>query len=179
MELYLNDMRKLKKMEEKTNQDKLSGLYILLTFVIIIWVISAFIVPCLYPKLSDRALLGDSFGVINSLFSGLAFAGIIYTILLQRKELALQRQELKDTRIELNRSATAQENSERQQRRQSANLKTTAKLNALSTLVSYYSNVETKTKNSDGAKYRHAQSEQEIYIQRIKEILNRKESFND
>jgi hypothetical protein len=41
------------------------------------------------------------FGVVNALFSGLAFAGIIYTILLQRKELELQRRELADTRREL------------------------------------------------------------------------------
>ena len=166
-------------MTKKTNQDKLNGLYKLLALVLVIWGFSLFIIPFVYPKLSDRALFGDSFGAINSLFSGLAFAGIIYTILLQRKELALQRQELKGTRLELERSATAQEKSERQQRRQSENLKITAKLNALSTLVSYYTNVETKTKNSDGAKYKLAQSEQENYIRRIKEILDKKESFND
>jgi hypothetical protein len=41
---------------------------------------------------------GDKFGVINSLFSGLAFAGIIITILMQRHELELQRKELESTR---------------------------------------------------------------------------------
>jgi hypothetical protein len=40
------------------------------------------------------------FGSVNALFSGLALAGIILTILLQRKELKLQREELKDTRAE-------------------------------------------------------------------------------
>lgn len=40
----------------------------------------------------------DVFEAINSLFSGLAFAGLIYTIMLQRKELSLQRKELRDTR---------------------------------------------------------------------------------
>ncbi|MBL7558965.1 hypothetical protein JAO71_04030 [Olleya sp. YSTF-M6] len=166
-------------MTENTNQDKLNGLYRLLIAVLIIWLLSVFLIPFIYPKLTDRALLGDSFGLINSLFSGLAFAGIIYTILLQRKELALQRQELKETRMELERSATAQEKSERQQRRQSENLKITAKLNALSTLVSYYSTVETKTKNFDGAKHKFSQSEQEKYISRIKQILDRKEEQND
>lgn len=48
----------------------------------------------------DRGTLGDMFGTINSLFSGLAFAGIIFTILLQRKELGYQREELKETREE-------------------------------------------------------------------------------
>lgn len=34
-----------------------------------------------------RGLFGDQFGAVNSLFSGLAFAGIIITILLQRRDL--------------------------------------------------------------------------------------------
>jgi hypothetical protein len=38
-----------------------------------------------------RGLFGDQFGAINALFSGLAFAGIILTILLQRRELSESR----------------------------------------------------------------------------------------
>ena len=41
---------------------------------------------------------GDKFGVVNSLFSGFAFAGIIITIYMQKHELELQRRELKETR---------------------------------------------------------------------------------
>ena len=44
---------------------------------------------------------GDQFGAVNALFSGLAFAGLIFTIILQKKELALQREELTETREEL------------------------------------------------------------------------------
>lgn len=44
---------------------------------------------------------GDSFGILTSLFSALAFAGLILTILLQRDELSLQREELKETRKEI------------------------------------------------------------------------------
>lgn len=43
---------------------------------------------------------GDMFGAVNALFSGLAFAGIIITIYLQRTELSLQRVELRLTRKE-------------------------------------------------------------------------------
>lgn len=46
----------------------------------------------------QRGIFGDKFGAINALFSGLAFAGIIFTILLQSKELRLQREELEETR---------------------------------------------------------------------------------
>jgi hypothetical protein len=49
---------------------------------------------------TTRGQFGDMFGVVNSLFSGLAFGGIIYTILLQREELKAQREELKLTKQE-------------------------------------------------------------------------------
>jgi hypothetical protein len=48
----------------------------------------------------ERGTFGDMFGSINALYSGLAFAGIIFTILLQRKELKYQREELRETRKE-------------------------------------------------------------------------------
>jgi len=59
-----------------------------------------------------RGQFGDMFGVVNALFSGLAFAGLIYTVWLQRQELSLQRKELEMTREELARSANAQEKAE-------------------------------------------------------------------
>ena len=37
------------------------------------------------------------FGPVNALFSGMALAGIIWAIVLQKRELELQRQELKST----------------------------------------------------------------------------------
>jgi hypothetical protein len=62
--------------------------------------------------------MGDSFGWLNALFSGLAFSGLLITILLQRHELQLQRQELslqrkemRDSRGELAKAALAQQRS--------------------------------------------------------------------
>lgn len=49
--------------------------------------------------------IGDSFGMINALFSALAFSFLIYTSLLQTEELRLQRKELEDNRKELARAA--------------------------------------------------------------------------
>jgi hypothetical protein len=43
----------------------------------------------------NRGNFGDYFGSLETLFSGLAFAGVIYAILLQQDELTLQRKELK------------------------------------------------------------------------------------
>ncbi|WP_339412271.1 putative phage abortive infection protein [Pseudomonas sp. EA_35y_Pfl2_R5] len=65
--------------------------------IIILWATSGWI---LYSS-PERGTFGDMFGTVNSLFSGLAFAAIIYTIALQRTELSLQRKELELTRGEM------------------------------------------------------------------------------
>lgn len=128
-----------------------------------------------------KSAMGDMFGVTNTLFSGLALAGIIFTILLQRKELALQRQELKESREELKRTATAQENSEKALNRQAENLKVSAKLSALNTLVNYYSEIEINYKKGiiqnpelDIAEIIKRRKE---YAGRIEELLEAKESL--
>lgn len=41
-----------------------------------------------------RGQVGDMFGAVNALFSGLAFAGVIYAILLQKDQLILTKKEL-------------------------------------------------------------------------------------
>ena len=43
-----------------------------------------------------RGTFGDQFGAVKALFSGLAFTGLIYTIILQRRDLKLQRVEMKE-----------------------------------------------------------------------------------
>jgi hypothetical protein len=83
----------------------------------------------------DRGTFGDMFGAVNSLFSGLAFAGLIYAILLQQQELALQREELSLTRNELKVSAQAQIESAQALTRQLAVASLTAQLTAYSSLL--------------------------------------------
>lgn len=65
--------------------------------IVILWFLSGFL---LY-SLENRGSFGDMFGAINSLFSGLAFGGLIYANLLQNKDLKLQFKELQLTREEL------------------------------------------------------------------------------
>ena len=45
-----------------------------------------------------RGTFGDMFGALNALFSALAFACVFYTLLLQRRDLELQRVELQQSR---------------------------------------------------------------------------------
>lgn len=66
--------------------------------VILLWVYNYFFLISWENSL--RGTIGDMYGPINALFSGLAFCGIIFTISLQRKELKLQREELTNTRKE-------------------------------------------------------------------------------
>ncbi len=61
-----------------------------------------------YPTGEERAFFGDMFGAVNTLFSGLAFSILAWTMLLQREELKLQRRELQENRTELKRTADSQ-----------------------------------------------------------------------
>ncbi len=66
----------------------------LIAGVIFIWslVIWAFPYICSNPEI--RGQWGDSFGGINALFTGLAFAILIWTLHVQQAELALQKEQL-------------------------------------------------------------------------------------
>ncbi len=69
--------------------------WLILSFAVIFWF--ALVIEW-FPGWIDeskRGVFGDSFGVVNALFSGLAFAGVIFAILLQKKELELQRVAIK------------------------------------------------------------------------------------
>jgi chromosome segregation ATPase len=48
-----------------------------------------------YVDKEKCGIFGDKFGAINSLFSGLAFAGVIVTLLMQIRELREQRDDIK------------------------------------------------------------------------------------
>lgn len=155
----------------KTRSDKLWPLATLFIIIIIIWASSFVLVFYQIPKWTDRGTFGDTFGAINALFSGLAFAGIIYTILLQRKELALQRQELADTRIELKRSADAQEKSEIALTNQIESMKTASKLNALNSLFEAYSYKEEKAKTLNLTASNEARKKKEMFLSEIENTL--------
>lgn len=92
----------------------------------------------LLPDWPTRGQFGDVFGAANALFSGLAFAGLIYAILLQREDLSLQRTELELTRQELQRTAEAQEQSEIALRAQAAAASQSARLTAINFLLKHY-----------------------------------------
>lgn len=72
--------------------------------VICVWALS-FLFFLFIDDWDKRGQFGDMFGAVNALFSGLAFAGLIITLILQKRELGLQREELEATRLELARQS--------------------------------------------------------------------------
>lgn len=90
------------------DENKKFFMHMLFSLVILLWVVSGIVLQSLFPELADRGQFGDSFGVVNALFAGLAFAGVICAILLQmkifelqRRQLELQEQEMQATRAEI------------------------------------------------------------------------------
>ena len=65
--------------------------------VLVIWALSGYFAG----GAKGAPTLSDVWAPSESLFGGLAFAGVIYAILLQRNELELQREELRRTRVEM------------------------------------------------------------------------------
>ena len=78
---------------------------VLCALIIMAWVAWAFAVRALIPDWHHRGIFGDTYGSLTALFTGLAFAGLVYTILLQKLQL-----------IEAEKEQAAQRNDSRQQR---------------------------------------------------------------
>lgn len=83
------------------DKELIKNILIAALFVLAFWVASfAWIYLCV-GNWEVRGQLGDMFGAVNSLFSGLAFAGLIVTLILQRKDLNLQRESIQQTNEQL------------------------------------------------------------------------------
>lgn len=75
--------------------------------IALLWFFYPLWLPSIFPRADGNNLgaFGDTFGALNALFSGMAFAGIIISIILQSKELRETREELKGQKIQLERQA--------------------------------------------------------------------------
>lgn len=91
--------------DNQNNNDTKSRLWVWIILAIIgviaAWAISWWLINSNINCPTERGTFGDMFGAVNALFSGLAFAGLIVTLLYQKEELKLQREELAQTREEL------------------------------------------------------------------------------
>lgn len=91
-------------MENSNNDDKwLCQLMWAIGFVLFVMMLSAFVVIklILIGDWEQRGPFGDLVGVVNALFSGLAFAGLIITIRQQHLDLKYQREAIEQTNQEM------------------------------------------------------------------------------
>jgi uncharacterized membrane protein YgaE (UPF0421/DUF939 family) len=146
--------------KEVSSNISFKSLILISTVVVIIQCVVGYIIYLKLHTWNDRADFGEMFGAVNTLFSGLAFAGVIYAIFLQRRELELQRNELEMTRAELRRSAEAQEKSESALTSQAHALTLTAKLNALNSFIEAQKN-KLELIRSEGTHYSNAEYKEE------------------
>jgi hypothetical protein len=73
---------------------------ILLVFIIVIFLfVGNLFFGLNFNSLAEAGQFGDMFGAVNAMFSGLAFAGVCYAIILQRNEIKIARSEIRYTRI--------------------------------------------------------------------------------
>ena len=140
--------------------------------VIIIWIASTILITFGLDNWADRGTFGDLFGAVNALFSGLAFAGLIYTIVLQKQDLELQRNEITLNRTELKKTAKAQQNSEKALIEQVEQMKTASKLNALKTLIDYY-NIQISNSNNTDEIILKAKEKRRATIKEIDILIDR------
>jgi hypothetical protein len=70
--------------------------------VVLFWLGSYWYITTQYES-DEWGKIGDLFGAINALFSGLALAGVVYAILLQRQDLKLQQEQLQLSNMEFQR----------------------------------------------------------------------------
>jgi hypothetical protein len=91
--------------------------------VLLVWALSGYFISMWFGKPDGGGTFGDMFGAINALFSGFAFAGLIYTISVQRQELQEQKKaiEMQTEELSLQRKAIEMQTEElRMQREETA-----------------------------------------------------------
>ena len=136
--------------------------------VIAVWLASVAVLTWFLPTWGERGTFGDSFGAVNALFSGFAFAGLIYTIVLQRKEIEANREEIRKT----NRS---QRHAQKVMDAQLIQMKQTTQLHALNLLMDYF-NRQIADPSSSPEKVALAREKRRETIAEIDKMIDR---FND
>lgn len=158
-------------MEIEKDEKGSNKVILLFIGVVILWIVLGWFPYNTLTTWSERGTFGDMFGAANSLFSALAFCGVIYTIYLQKKELGLQRMELIETRKELSRSAEAQEKSEIALNNQLKSMTLTAKLNALNSLVSIFSEKAESARTRSSTDFEKYSAKKEMFADQIEYTL--------
>ncbi len=154
-----------------SNTPKNNVLIQLICLVVLIWALSAVLIMVFLSDWSDRGTFGDLFGAVNALFSALAFAVLIYTIILQRAEIKQNREEIVLNRKELVKSTKLQEKAQHVLMQQVEQTHLSAKMNAMRTLVDYYNNQISNANSTTDTIERAKQKRKQIIVQ-IDELID-------
>lgn len=90
-------MKKLPvQMQNMLKKSAMASLWMLpiISMAAVFWLFYSGYIPLKGANLEEKGQFGDSFGVLNSLFTGLGFGGLVVTLLLQQKQIKQQEKEL-------------------------------------------------------------------------------------
>lgn len=62
---------------------------------LVFWLFYRGYFPMQGDNFEQRGQFGDSFGVLNSLFTGLGFGGLVVTLILQQRQISQQENEIR------------------------------------------------------------------------------------
>ena len=118
-----------------------------------------------------QSQFGDMFGGLNAVFSGLALAGVVLAVFMQREELQLQRKELELTREELHRQADAQAGSQAALSDQVRVMQRTSEIMALGSLLQSLEAAASRTPREQLPRPLSIVNEYEETMRRLRELL--------
>ncbi len=147
------------------------GVMLVILLVMMAWGASGWVIYHASDNWGDRGTMGDMFGAVNALFSGLAFAALLLTIFQQRQEIKLNRTAIEQNRKELAKSAVAQHNAQQALKEQVAQLHLTARLNAMNTVIGYY-NSRINDANASSELIEKAMQKRKAIIQQIDDLID-------
>jgi len=111
---------------------------------------------------------GDAFGVLNALFSGLALLGVIAALLMQREDIDLQLEEMRE-------SVTAQKAAAAMQEKQARIAALAEMLRASEAMTGYYQKHEQQP-TTHSTKGENPPTKKQFYEQKIPELVKKLET---
>lgn len=144
--------------------------------IILLQVIYGYVVYFSVP-VTERGAFGEMFGAMNTLFSGFALLAVIYTILIQQKDLEQKSKDIENMYKALSRVSAAQEESTAAQKKQTDVLHDTALLQAYSTMLAYFDMGIKEMKGFPIAE--EYKKEREAYFKRLKSLLHTIEKLDN
>lgn len=153
MAVFENQRNYVLRMLNVRGEEKMAGdtkrLTVLMVAVFIlitaVWGVSYWAISARYGMPSTPSDVGQMFGAIGALFSGWAFCGVLWAILLQRKAIDIQREDLRATLVEMKQAREAHEESAENLRAQVEAMRLYSRVQALTTLINAPLQVDSNT----------------------------------